>query len=137
MFIASLLREFYTKAGGPYQIRFDYPSALEFVQGVIAKGYCLVGPTSCAGAVFVPFPFNRQAVLARVEFWYFKRPREITIFDTLREACRWLGATHIGAASHYPENTVGRVYDRRNMLPIESYHMGELTKTVASIRKGE
>lgn len=125
-FIYRLLREFYAKQGGIYRIPMDTESAAETVGDVITRGICLVGPSSCAGALFAPFPFNKEAVIAQVIFWYFQKHQEIKIFEALLTACKVAGATHINAASHFPENTIGKRYLKLGLQAIEKQYMSAL-----------
>ena len=120
-FILGLLREFYRKAGSVYGIPFDGPSTIITIGEVMRKGVCLVGPTSCAGALVLPFPYSYKARVANVVFWYFKSSREIKIFDELMAACKTAGATHIIAASHPPHHTIAKLYQRKQLLPSESW----------------
>jgi hypothetical protein len=124
--ITALLSEFYAKHADKYGIPFDNASSLSTVEKIVRHGVCLVGDTSCAGALIVPFPYNFGANLANVMFWYFQQAREVRIFDALVAACRKAGATHITASSHYPENTIARLYDGWGMSPVESLHCGSL-----------
>jgi len=112
-FILELLREFYRKAGSIYVgIAFDGPSTIATIAHVVARGVCIVGPSSCAGAVIAPFEFNHHARIANVVFWCFKSAREIVILNSLIEACKRAGATHVAAASQFPHNAIGRRYRR-------------------------
>ncbi|MFA6239969.1 MAG: hypothetical protein WC655_03525 [Candidatus Hydrogenedentales bacterium] len=123
-FILELLREFYRRAGAVYAgIPFDGPSTILTVAGVLAGGLCLVGPSSCAGANFVAFPYNHTALVAHVQFWYFKNAREIAIFEALCDACKVAGATHIWASSHAPGHTIAKWYRRKGLSECESEHI--------------
>lgn len=124
--ILDLLREFYGKQGAIYGIPFcDVTSAIT-IQHVIRKGICLVGPTSVAGATIQPFPYNDAAQIAHVHFWYFKRAREMRIFETLLTACREAGATHVAAVSHPPNHVIGRHYRKFLLSPCELKHIRRL-----------
>ena len=81
VFIARLLREFYSRVGHIYRIPFNYESTLSTVDEVVRRGVCLVGPTSCAGATISAFPWNNEAEIACVVFWYFQDKHEIKIFE--------------------------------------------------------
>ena len=122
--IADLLEPFYAKSGKPYCIPFDRPSAEATVRQVIHQGYCLVGQASCAGAIPVPFPFNRNVIIAYVIFWHAKRGRELTIFDALCRECAARGATLVNSSSLFPANTIGRLYERRGHWPVETQFLG-------------
>jgi hypothetical protein len=125
-FISRLLREFYQKQCDIYQIPFDYPSTVLTVGRSMIHGVCLVGPSSCAGAILGPFPFNHHAIVAMVPFWYFRRPKEIEILAVLISECRAMGATHINVASHFPKNTISRYYSKRGIIPCETQHLGKI-----------
>lgn len=133
LFVGRLLKEFYAEKGGIYGIPYDHASTLRTVQGVIDHGICLVGPTSCAGAILVPFPYNGDVLVAHVVFWYFKNAREIEIFERLMQHCAAAGAVRITAASHYPENRIGPHYSKFGMEASESTWLGriDLAKTPA------
>lgn len=126
--LLELLREFYRRADGEriYGIGFDGCSTILTISNVLARGLCLIGPTSCAGAIFWPFPWNHMALVAHVQFWYFKRAREIAIFEALADACKAAGATHIWASSHAPKHTVARWYARKGLSECESEHIRQL-----------
>lgn len=135
VFIASLLREFYKKVESAYGFPFDYPSAIAWVQTVIRDGHCLIGKSSCAAALLIPYHFNRNVIVAHVTFWYFRTAREILILDKLIEDCRWLGATHLLATSHYPDKVIGRRYEAMGMESAECNYIGEINKMIAIGRK--
>jgi len=127
-FILELLREFYRKAGAVVfaGIPFDGPSTILTIADVLARGLCLVGPSSCAGAMFYPFAYNHNARIAFVQFWYFKNAREIAIFEALCGACKAAGATHIWAASLAPKHAISRWYQKKGLSECESEHIGQL-----------
>jgi hypothetical protein len=125
-FILELLREFYRKAGAIYGIPFDGPSTIQTIAQVIARGVCLVGPSSCAGATLAPFIFNHSKVLAETTFWCFRKPSEILIFEALMAQCKAAGATHIGVASLFPNNAIGRYYARLGFTFCEKRALSEL-----------
>lgn len=126
VFIARLLREFYSKAGRSYGIAYDHETTLLVVEDVIRRGVCIVGPTSCAGAMIEPFVNNCNHTLAVVRFWYFQRPREITIFEELMRVCRAFGATEITGASHPPDHVIGRYYHKLGMSEAETVYIGKM-----------
>lgn len=121
-----MLRQFYAKSGDIYQIPWDHSSALDTITDVIARGVCLVGERSCAGALLLPFPYNRSVTVAHVVFWHFTRPRELRIFDTLAAACREAGCTHINPSSLWPNEVIGRYYQRRGLRQAETQWLGEI-----------
>lgn len=127
-FILELVRELCRKTGlnDRYGIPFDGASAILTIGGVLANGLCLVGKSSCAGAVFFPYPYNHAAKIAHVQFWYFRNAREIAIFEALADACKGAGATHIYAASIPPRHTVGKWYRKKGLSECESEHIGQL-----------
>ena len=125
-FIVDLLREFYRKQGKIYGIPFDAPSCIYTVTEILSRGICLVGPSSVAAAMIVPGQFNHSVRFAHVPFWYFRSPREIRILDALIEVCRKAGATHLNVASHYPENRIGRYYEKKGLHPVESLFLLKL-----------
>lgn len=96
------------------------------IQDIIDRGILLVGDTSCAGAIISAFPFNNQASIAWVVFWYFRNKREIGIFKELIEQCRQAGATHINTSSHFPNNTVGRFYHKCGLASCEIQYLAPL-----------
>jgi len=117
--IGRLVREFYHKVGGVYGIEYSHDDAMNLISGLIARGICLVGPTSCAGALVMPFPYNNKAQVAYVAFWYFQESREIRIFEELLRRCAAAGATHVSAASHFPHNRIARWYLKLGLHPVE------------------
>lgn len=129
--MAGLMRRFASNHGKVYGVPFDYPSAVLWIERVLKIGLCLVGPSSCAGAVLCPFSWNQKVVKANVEFWYFVSAREITILDSLLVDCWAHGATHAGVSSHHPANTIGRRYEGSGLLAVETYHIGPIGKSVA------
>lgn len=126
LFVARLTREFYEKVGGIYRIPGDYESFVVMADAVIRNGICIVGPTSCAGALMARFPGNQHELVANVLFFYFQQKREITIFYAFLEALRAAGATHIDAASHFPENTIGKFYKKLGLVPTETHWMASI-----------
>lgn len=124
--IARLLREFYHREGDIYGISYDHESTVATVDEVVNHGICLVGPTSCAGALIRPFPYNHQAHIALIPFWYFRNRREIGIFQVLLKACVAAGATHINVASHYPHNIIGRFYRKCGIQPVEVQYLAAI-----------
>jgi len=136
-FITNLLAEFYAKQGtASYGIPFDAQSTLLTVERVVRHGICLVGPTSCAGAMLMPFPYNHNVVTAHVMFWYFKRAREIKIFETLIACCLKARATHVSASSHSPRHIIGRLYEKWELRPVEGLHMGPLINVALQPQQG-
>jgi N-acetylglutamate synthase-like GNAT family acetyltransferase len=121
--IAKLLREFYSRVGEVYKIPYDHASMIVTVDDVVDRGVCIVGPTSCAGAIFYPFPSNSECLVAHVLFWYFQKRREIGIFLEILKLCKEQGATHINVASHFPKNTIGRFYKKCGLKPVETQYM--------------
>lgn len=117
--VLELLQAFYEKAGGIYGIPFDRVSTIKTIAHVMGHGICLIGPSSTAGAVVSQFPYNHDARVAHVWFWYFKAAREIRIFEALMEACKEAGATHLSAASLFPDNRIGRFYAKILLHPAE------------------
>lgn len=116
-FVLDLLEEFYTKAGGIYDIPFDRLSTLKTVRKTIDEGIVLVGRHSCAGATVAPFLYNHDYVVGSVLFWYFHR--EITILEALRDECKKRGANRFAAASLFPDNLIARYYHRLGLKPVE------------------
>lgn len=125
-FILDLLREFYDKAGDIYQIEFDAPSTIQTIGNVLARGICLVGPSSCAGAIIGRFPYNHAALIAHVPFWYFTKPSGIHIFDALMVECKAAGATHINPSSLYPDNRIARFYSKKGFRSCEIQSISHL-----------
>lgn len=125
-FITSLLSEFYHRAGSIYGIPFNEASTIQTIRQVLDRGVCLVGPSSCAGALLCKFPYNHDAIIAQVAFWYFKRPKEIAIFDALMKACKERGATHINATSLTSCPAIQRHYEAFKLTPVEIQSIREL-----------
>lgn len=115
LFMLNLVRDGYKKNCSVYGIKFDGPSTLLTIANALTRGLCLVGPSSCAGAIITPFPYNHNAQVATVLFWCFKSSREIAIFGELLKHCRDAGATHISASSHFPDNSIGRFYAKNGL----------------------
>lgn len=126
VFIARLLREFYSKAGTEYGITFDYESMLVSVDDVIRHGVCIVGPSSCAAAYLDVFPCNCNHTVANVKFWYFQQHREITIFEELLRICGAMGASEFTGSSHSPDHTIGRYYQKLGLKPVETVYIGKI-----------
>lgn len=122
VFIARLLREFYTKVDA-YGIPYDHASMIVTVDDMVDRGICLVGPTSCAGAFVTPFPSNSNYTVAHILFWYFQKKREIGIFLELLKQCKEQGVTHVSCSSHFPKNTIGRFYKKCGLKPVEIQYM--------------
>lgn len=133
--VARLLRDFYRRSGSVYQVPYDHESAISFAAWSIANTVCLVGETSCASAILVPFPYNREAKMAQVSFWYFHRRREMLIFKALAEECAAAGATHINAAS-LQRPRADKFYVSAGMRPAEIQFMGPLNKVLQSLERG-
>src|SRR5690348_15419961 len=85
--IGHMLRRFYQAHGGVYGIKYDHGSCLASVLDTVMRGIALIGPKSCAGALLLPFPFNNQAMVAQVLFWYIEGRHELAIFDMLLAEC--------------------------------------------------
>jgi hypothetical protein len=117
--ITRWLRQFYSQAS-PYNIPFDYESAIASVEDTVNRGVVLIGSSSCAGALLTDFPFNNRARIAYILFWYFRSAREITILNALCDACRTAGATHVNVSSLFPHNRVGRFYEKRGFKAVET-----------------
>lgn len=125
--VYSLLRRFYAKQGHIYsEIPFDFDSAARTIETVILRGVCLVGTKSCAGALLLPFQWNNTAIVANVLFWYFESPGQIRILEALMAACKEAGATHFVAVSHFPENRIGRRYEKLLLTACEESFIGKL-----------
>lgn len=114
-FITGLLCEFYAKAGGIYRIPFCEMSARLWVQAVMERGVCLVGPSSCAGALLIPFQLNNQVTAAYVEFWCFRQAREIGIFDALKQACCDAGAQRLFVSAQVQTPAIRRYYLKKGL----------------------
>lgn len=127
LFILDLLNEFHSTHLQAYGIAQDDRSTLLTIREVIDGGICLVGRKSCAGAIIKPFAWNRKILLAHTAFWYFKTPREVTIFEALMEECRKAGATHIAAASTLPKNAIARRYSRLGLQECETQSIKKFT----------
>ncbi len=124
--IAGMLRAFYAKSGGIYGIPWDHVSAMETIWQTMERGACVVGDHSCAGAIIGDYPYNHSAKIAHVIYWYFTTPRELKIFEALARACGDLGATHINPSSHWPQNTIGRYYQKHGLKAAETNWIGEI-----------
>lgn len=119
-FIVDLLAEFYAKQGHIYGIPFDQRSTVRLVIRVLKQGICLVGKSSVAGAMLVPFPYNDRFKVAHVSFWYFRSAREIRIFERLMALCREAGATHLKATSH---GAITKHYAKLGLTFCEGAHL--------------
>ena len=126
VFVTRLVKEFYAKREQIYGINYDHESMLITVDETIRRGICILGPNSCAGARLALFPSNCNVVMASVLFWYFRAHREMTIFQALARECLKEGATHIDASSHWPGNTIGRLYEKLGMHAAELQYVGTL-----------
>jgi hypothetical protein len=122
IFIARLLREFYSKSGFVSGMEFDMESTLNTIKHVSDFGVCLVGPTSCAAASISDYHYNTNEKVAFVLFWYFRRHREMAIFEALIDACKSAGATRFNAASLFPSNRIARFYKGIGMFPVETIY---------------
>lgn len=133
--IGQMLRRFYLSHGGVYGIKYDHGSCLESVLKTITNGVCLVGGNSCAGALLIPFPFNRQAIVAQVLFWFIEARHEIAIFDSLAKSCRAAGATHINVATLAPKHIGRRFYAVRGLKLAEAQYLGPIDLTCKEVDK--
>lgn len=131
-----MLRRFYQRSGSVYGIPYDHASSLATVLDCIVRGICLVGDKSCAGALMLPFPYNRSRTVAQVVFWYFENKREIAIFDALLRDCRQAGADFVDAAALPPHMTGKRFYGVRGMAPVEMHFLGSLENHCKTPPKG-
>lgn len=124
--IVNRLGRFYAKQGHIYGIPFDTVTTISTVARIMNCGVCVVGPKSCAAATLIHYPYNHRAYLATVMFWYFESPREVLILDYLLKACKERGATHFAAASHFPDNRIGKWYVQKGFKAVETMHMIKL-----------
>lgn len=124
--VGHMLRRFYREHGDVYGIKYDHASCLMSVLETITRGICLIGPKSCAGALILPFPFNRGAMVAQVLFWYIEGRKEIGIFDILAKQCREAGATHINVATVAPRHVGKHFYAVRGLKLVEAQYLGPL-----------
>lgn len=125
-FIYRLIKEKASRFEDLYGASLDASAIADTIADVMQRGILIVGPASCAAARFGPLPFNHQVVVANILFWYFKTPREIQIFDEICNVCKNLGATHVNASSHFPDNRLIRFYEKRGLVPIETQTLGRL-----------
>jgi hypothetical protein len=125
VFISRLTREFYGKVGDIYHVPYSHASMIVTVDDIVDRGIVLVGPNSCAGAFFYPFPSNADFKMAHVLFWTFQRRREIGIFLELLKQVKEMGAVGVTCASHFPQNTIGRFYKKCGLKPVETHYMGQ------------
>ena len=116
--------DLHRKHGDAYGIPLDIDSVLNTIMRVIRDGICLVGPTSCAGMLILPFPFNADARIAQVLFWNFKHAREMRILREILSTAKELGATHRCVASHFPNNNAGRLYRSLGLREAEIQFIG-------------
>ena len=129
-----MLRRFYLAHGEVYAIKYDHASCLSSVLETIMRGVSLVGPKSCAGALILPFPFNREALVANVLYWYVEG-REIAIFDALLAHCREAGATHVNVATVAPRHVGKRFYAVRGLKLVEAQYLGPADLACTKTRK--
>lgn len=130
IFIARLLREFYQKQGDVYGIAWNHADAIGMIDDVVRRGVCIIGDTSCGGALLTPFPYNSKALIANVAFWYFVKPREIKIFEALIGCCLIAGATHVNPSSHFPDNRIGRFYRKMGIQPTETQYLAPIEQVI-------
>lgn len=126
LFIEKLIRKFYQETGGIYGIPYDVESSVLTIIRCVMDGVCLVGGKSAAGAILGKFPFNKDAVIAWVLFWRFSGTQQIKIFEALLDACKERGATHVNAASHFPDNRILRYYSKLGLQPVETQAIKQL-----------
>jgi hypothetical protein len=131
-----MLRRFYRRSGGHYEIPYDHASGLLTVVETIDHGICVVGEGACAGALLAPFPYNRQHLVAQVVFWYFEGKSGIGVFDALARACAKAGATNIEAAALPPRCTGKRFYEQRGLSLSEYHFLGSLESYCKSPEEG-
>lgn len=119
-FVARLIRELYAPRLECFRIPYDHESTLVMVGDLVSRGIVLVGESSCAGCLIYPFPFNANARVASVYFWYWQKLHGIGILKALMKEAKAAGATHLTAASHFPENRIGRYYRKVGMRAVET-----------------
>jgi hypothetical protein len=102
------------------QVEFDPASARETMEEVARIGICIERGTGIAGALFLPFPWNRKFTVAYVAFWFFESARDSRVFRDLCYLCKGMGAHSINAASHFPKNRIGRFYQKLGFAPVET-----------------
>jgi len=125
LFIAGLLRRFYKRSGSSlYHIPYDHESCVLSIEDTINRGVVMIGPSSCAGALIVPFPFNFNIQVAQIFFWFCEDKREVGVFDALLKECANRGAAVVNAATLAPDHGGKRFYARRNLAPVEVHHLG-------------
>jgi hypothetical protein len=124
-----MLRRFYGTHGGIYGIPYDHGSCLSTILKTIQDGICLVGRNSCAGALLLPFPFNSNAIVAHIPFWYVEKGRQIAIFDVLLRECKRAGAKFVNVAALAPKGTGKRFYAVRGLKLAEFQYIGPVEKT--------
>lgn len=135
--IARRLRKLWGKIEPAYHgIKWDHPSALLTIDHAIRIGICLVGPTSCAGAVISPFLWNHNEMVADIMFWSFERSHEVTILNEISAICTAAGATHIKANTHWPDNRIGRFYMGKGFGPSETSWLLPSDKCCNGVVKG-
>ena len=115
------------KVGAVYGIPMDAESVIATVIHTIERGVCVVGENACAGGYIHPYPWNHAAKIGLILFWNYTRPSGIRVFEAIAERFRALGATHINAASHFPDNRIGQYYARFRLHPAEVQHIGCLS----------
>jgi hypothetical protein len=72
-------------------------------------------------------------MIGNVVFWGFTKPSGVHILEAITEEFKNHGATHINCASHFPENSSGRLYERFGLHPAETQYVGKIDalKTLA------
>lgn len=121
--ITHLVTSLYVKLGSAYQIPMDTKSVVEAVIHTIRHGVCLVGDHACAGGFIDSFVWNRSVKVGNVLFWNYSRPSGVRILEALAVEFQNRGASHLGVASHYPDNLAARFYSRIGLQPCEQQHI--------------
>lgn len=121
--IVPLLSDLYASHEKVYGVPFDPVSAGRTVRLIIKEGVCLVGKGCCAGAIHSPYPWNHQVTEWTVVFWAFKGHR-IGILKHLMNLIEQTdpGAI-ISAASQFPDNRIGKHYQKLGFSPVETHHV--------------
>jgi len=84
----------------------------------------MIGTSSCAGALIVPFPFNFNIQVAQVFFWFCEDKREVGVFDALLKECAKRGASMVNVATLAPDHTGKKFHARRGLALVEAHHFG-------------
>lgn len=126
--VVDLVHAVYKVHHNIYGIGFDSGSVVATCHHVIHNGICLLGHGAVAGGKIVPFLWNRKVLVGTVIFWGFLKPSGVRIIEAIAVEFQKRGAAHINCASHFPDNSTGRFYERIGMHAAETQFVGEISR---------